>query len=113
MTVTGSLKEGLEYINKALEIEPQSFAYHKIRIDCLSQLKDFKQTVKCCDEAFKLKSDDPQVYFVKGTSLLALNKPEEAISAFRKAKDLEPNNGQFGSILSLIEVKIYCFIIKN
>jgi tetratricopeptide (TPR) repeat protein len=88
--------EAIEYYTLALDYE--SDEKYKIYMNrCLSyyKLEKFNEALMDAVKATRMKSDYSKAWGRLGSCLLALNKKDQAIFAFKKAYDLEPTNENY------------------
>ena len=90
----GEYQKSVEAYQKGLEIDPSFF---KMRYDLISSLIMMGKWEEGAEEADRLIADKkifikPDYFKLKGFILLWQNQPEEALSYFRKALEMEPNN---------------------
>lgn len=97
LTLLGLLKcqnnereEGYSLIKKALEIEPSSKLYCDLGRLYIEK-NDFLNAEPNCKKAVELNKNNFDAWFYYGLSLKMNNKIDEAIEAYEKALDLNPN----------------------
>jgi tetratricopeptide (TPR) repeat protein len=81
----------IDWINKALQIEPANPKFHNNLATAYLDLEDYPSAVNAYDKAIQYKEDYVDAYFNKGIALLNLKKYELAIQALKQAISLESN----------------------
>ena len=85
------LERALDMVNLALKTE-KSAAYYDTKAWILYRQNKYNQALKWIKKALEYEDVSTDVYFHQGHILIALNKTEEAKSAFQAALKLDPNN---------------------
>ena len=84
--------ESIRYINKSLEIMPDSIGV-LISLGCvLSSKKDYIESIEVFKKVIKLKSDLSQVHFYLGESYRQTLQQEKALSSFKKCLEITPDH---------------------
>ncbi len=73
---------------------PDDARVYSNRAACYLKLMEFERAVKDCDECVRLDPTFAKGYLRKGNALLAMQRNDEAGTAFRKALELEPDNAE-------------------
>ena len=81
----------IDWINKALHIEPANPKFHNNLATAYLDLEDYPSAVNAYDKAIQYKEDYVDAYFNKGIALIKLKKYELAIQALKQAISLESN----------------------
>jgi predicted O-linked N-acetylglucosamine transferase (SPINDLY family) len=81
----------LEWIAKALTIEPGNAAVHVNHGTALHQLGRFEDAVTSCDRAISRKSDCLEAHYNRGNALRELARYAEAIASYDTAIALKPD----------------------
>ncbi len=55
--------------------------------------RDPAQALRLVNRALDLKAEGPDLYMVQGRALMLLQRPKDAVDAFRKASALDPDDG--------------------
>lgn len=74
--------EALGYYVKAIKLDPKNVTAYRGKAECLYEFKLYLDALNCIQKALEISSDDPNVYFVQGKILLALNKQKDANDSF-------------------------------
>jgi tetratricopeptide (TPR) repeat protein len=56
--------------------------------------------IEACDEALKIKPDDAQTWLAKGDALLKASRPGEADGAYRRARQIAPDDARIATQLA-------------
>lgn len=89
---TKSPEEALEYLTKALEINPKAADIWLDRGNVLDILKRYEDAMHCYDETLKVDSGNYKAWANKGNLLLKLKRYDEAIECYDKALEIDPND---------------------
>lgn len=87
----GRVREGIDSLQKALELNPGSAELHAQLGIALFKCGDFKKADGHLEKAARLAPRNPQIQNDRGTFLYETNRPQEAEKFFRKAVDLNPD----------------------
>ena len=87
----GSINNGLDYLDKALEIDPTLVRAWSTKGWAYDKKKQFQEAIKCYDEAIKIDPFFSSAWNNKGLALASLEKHDEAIKAYEKAIELNPD----------------------
>ena len=91
-----TLQRGIEYAERALEIDPDEFNAHwTLSIARLWQ-RDFDAAMREIDAALRLAPNSAEAHAVKGNVLVYSERPEEALLAFEEAGRRDPSNSDIG-----------------
>ena len=87
-------KEAIENYAKLLEITTNSYLAYLNSGRCYIELKKFNEAIESLDEAIKI---DPTVecYQLKGYALFDAKRYDDAVTAFKQAKRINPNEYQY------------------
>lgn len=61
--------------------------------------------VEACDEALKYKPDNAQILLAKGDALLKASRPGEADAAYRRARQILPEDGRVARQLAAVQAQ--------
>src|SRR5262249_46006717 len=98
----GERDRGLLYERKAVEGEPENGTYwHSLgRVyHEMSGPEKLPLAIRCYDEAIRRRPQDGDAWFDLGRADAAAQRWEEAIAAFRSARQADPGNGEIHSHL--------------
>lgn len=90
----GDLRKAKEYFVESLTRHPKIFDSYVELIDVLNALDEIDEAKRWISEAEREGILPAKIAYLKGLVLLKENKNTEAISAFRKAKELDPQLAQ-------------------
>jgi tetratricopeptide (TPR) repeat protein len=90
LQLLGRYNESLEFINKAIDLNPNSATIWDTKGFALSGLGKPKGAIECYDKAIELDQKDAIVWNHKGGALKELGKYDEAIQAYDEALRLDP-----------------------
>jgi arylsulfatase A-like enzyme/tetratricopeptide (TPR) repeat protein len=95
----GKTREALEAFHRALEVDPRdAMAYQNIGITQLHQRK-LSEALASFDAAFAINDRLPRAWNGRGVALKESGRPEEAIQAWKRAVELDPE--QFDALFNL------------
>jgi predicted Zn-dependent protease len=66
--------------------------------------------INACDDALKLKPNDPDILLAKGDALLQASKPADAELIYRKAKQVAPDNPKITAQLAAAQAQRQAFL---
>ncbi|CCF60648.1 hypothetical protein KAFR_0L00410 [Kazachstania africana CBS 2517] len=75
--------------SEAISISPNNAIYYANRAAAYSSLKDFEKATEDAESAIRVDPNYSKGYSRLGFAKYALNKPEEALEAYKKVLDLE------------------------
>lgn len=84
---TGDIAESAKDFKEAIRLDPMLPDAYAELIDALYNLNDFKQAESWINTAESKKISSPRILFLKGLVYSKLGKNDEALSAFRAAKE--------------------------
>ena len=87
---SGKTKEGIKYLKKAIEINPNKASYNYTLGKLLSQLGKTQEAEKYIKKAIEIKPNEPTYLLLLAAHLNNLEKTEEAISCYKKILKLRP-----------------------
>lgn len=111
-------KEGLKYFEagdmeaaaasfrKAAEKMPQSIEANYNLAICYLRLEKTAEAIDLLEKILHRKNDLPEVYLALGEAYFNRQEMEKAISSFKRAQELQPNNERIFYDLGLIYYKI-------
>jgi tetratricopeptide (TPR) repeat protein len=100
-------KKSIPFLEKAVTLSPKIKEAVPELIDSYYQLREYRKAITLLYFAEKNNFFPDRIYFLKGLVLLKLNKLDESLSAFQKAKKLNP------SISQSIDFQIASIYIKK
>lgn len=98
----GNAKAGIEDIQRALALEPDSPLAHAVHSALLTQLDRDAEALKAADQAIALDPEIPFSWFCRGSALLGLHKLPDAEEAARHALSLDPDYSSASNLLSTV-----------
>jgi tetratricopeptide (TPR) repeat protein len=108
----------LAYYKKALEVRPDSLGLLEEIALTYSQLGDNDAAIRTADRLTDLRPDVPGSWYVSGHTYMLADRPEHAISAYKKALDLNSESisayqGQLAACLYLRDFDQADALIEN
>lgn len=105
----GKIKEGLEYIRKAITLNPEYFSAHNNLGNMLRESGDFTGALSAFRKAEQLQPESVVLLTNIGGVLKDLKRIDEALSYFNKAVELDHDNisAMYGKALCLHKSKNY------
>lgn len=92
----GNLDKGLEFIDRALTLNPRGRGYWVTKAECLYDKQNLQQAVDCATRAIEVTPDDAQVLNRVGNFFShRCQNHAEAKTHFERAVRLDPNNATF------------------
>ncbi|HDH06704.1 MAG TPA: tetratricopeptide repeat protein [Nitrospirae bacterium] len=88
---TGKNSLAVEYIEKAITINPSMAHYHNNLGNAFLNLNQTDSAVRCFLEALRIKSDYVEAYNNMGNTLKKMGEGEKAIDHYMKAMELNPD----------------------
>ena len=89
------LKDALNYLEKAVRLEPQSSKRHFAYGVVLYEMKRYVEAAKECRIAVEMEPDNAEHHFVLGATLHELGRFSEALAEKICAADLEMDNARY------------------
>lgn len=89
---TGQYNEALEKIDYILKQEPNNHVMHRIQAYCNLALENYDKALQQMEQFMNSTTEDQRIYLDYlnlGRIYLEVNKPEEAVAAFKKAETKE------------------------
>ncbi|KAN0016406.1 hypothetical protein ACTFIU_006373 [Dictyostelium citrinum] len=99
----GKHQEALSCYNKAILYDNTNAIYFANRAATYSALQNFEKSIEDCLEAIKRNPNYGKAYTRMGSAYTSLGKFPEAMEAYNKAIELEPNNETFKASLANAE----------
>ncbi|KAK5583984.1 hypothetical protein RB653_005590 [Dictyostelium firmibasis] len=99
----GKHQEALTCYNKAILYDNTNAIYFANRAATHSALQNFEKSIEDCVEAIKRNPNYGKAYTRMGSAYTSLGKFPEAMEAYNKALELEPNNETFKASLANAE----------
>ena len=90
-TVQSAIKS-LEYIDKAISIDPLNYKAWGDKGFLLKQMGEYDSALMCLERALGFKNDFIPSLYNKGVLLGLMGKFDEEIETYRKVLQLEPNH---------------------
>ena len=106
---TGKSKIAIDYIQKAIGIEPQSAsAYSNLGL-ALQQQEQISEALICYKKAIELKPDFAEAHYNLGRALQEMKLPKEAICSYDKAISIHQNYAEafYNRGIAFNEIKDY------
>jgi stress-induced-phosphoprotein 1 len=97
----------IEHYTFATEMDPTNHIFFTNRAAAYAHMKKWDKSLRDSNKSIKLKSDWHKGYWRKGNALMALNRAEEAVDAFKMACQLDPENQTYKNLLSGSEQKMF------
>jgi stress-induced-phosphoprotein 1 len=88
----GNYGEAVKHYTKAIELDTANPALFSNRAAAYAGLKDWEKSLSDANKSIQLKEDWVKGHFRKGAALYELKRYDEAVEAYRRATDLDPNN---------------------
>ncbi|ODR98691.1 hypothetical protein AUC68_09905 [Methyloceanibacter methanicus] len=92
MHSSGTLEQSLEYLDAALERDPNMAEAQFARAEALYRLKRYNQAKAAYEAAIKIDPDAKAAPFARGGAAFVLKRYDEAIAAFDAALARDPRN---------------------
>ncbi|MBD2431898.1 MULTISPECIES: serine/threonine-protein kinase [Fischerella] len=93
LNLLGKPSEALFAFRQASEVRPQDYLVWFNQAILLTQtLRNHEEAIKAFDRTIALKDDFHPAWVGKALALLELKRPQEALEAIEKAKDLQPKD---------------------
>lgn len=111
----GKIEESIEYIDKAIEINPNESLLWYIRGRMLIELKRYDESIENLDKAFDLDPFNIKCLSTKGIAYEQSGRYDEAMACYDEAIILDPNDSyplELKGTLYLIGLKDYDNAIK-
>eukprot|EP00048_Salpingoeca_helianthica_P022418 m.18097 g.18097 ORF g.18097 m.18097 type:complete len:585 (-) comp7293_c0_seq1:25-1779(-) len=90
----GNFPEAVQEYTESLKRNPEDSKVYGNRAACYIKLAAFPLAIQDCDEAIKREPTFIKAFIRKGNAFHAMKKYSEAISAYHKAADIDPNNSE-------------------
>ncbi len=88
----GDLEEGIKWLEKAYEQDPNSIEILEALVRTAAQLKDRANALKWLKKAIELDPDNPELLLIRARLLAQENRVVDAISAIQQVLRLQPEN---------------------
>lgn len=95
----------LDYINKAIELNPQNKEFFLYRASIYEKLENKENVIIDCERAIYLDTSNIKAYELKGKTLLKLNDLQNSREAFESILRFDENH--IGAKLGLAEIYFY------
>jgi len=89
---TNDPARAIEWIEKAIAVNPNSASAYSNRGNALSALKQYQAAVASYDQAIVIKPDYADAYFNRGKALYELKQYQAAIASYDQAIAIKPDN---------------------
>lgn len=96
-------QSAIEFYDKALEIDPDNYVLYSNKCASFLKLNKNKKALECAIKCTELKPDWPKGWTRLGSSLHQLGKTTDALTAFRKAHELDKDNEYNNKMINLLE----------
>jgi predicted nicotinamide N-methyase len=112
---TGDKRAAVDWLRKAIALEPDKVQHHNILAFLLMQLGEREQAQRATMRALEIKPDDPDSIVNKGTFDLHEGRLNEALASFRQALEINPlhQNARFNMMVALEDVPPWHFPMMN
>jgi len=97
---------GLEYYERALEIEPRLARVYVNMADALRRLGDDGRGRTILETGIEHVPESAALYHSLGLLLVRQDDPSAALAALRRAVDLEPGNRRYAYVLEIAESEL-------
>ena len=87
----GKSEIAVEYLDRARRHDPSNPTFLVNLGDAYNVLRRYDEAIACCDSALALKVDCAEAFNTRGTSLIQLNRHDEALESFVMARTLKPD----------------------
>lgn len=87
---TGQHQAAIDYLNKAIQVNPQFAACYINRGIALQALQRFDEALQSYDAAIRIQPDYVEAYSNRGVTLNALKQYDEALASYEKAITIKP-----------------------
>lgn len=103
---SGNSEEGIKYIHRAVEINPEYCAAYNNLGNILREEKRFLEALEAYTSARGLDPASPMIYSNIGAVLNELGRDDEALASYEKALELDPAHidAKFGYALTLCKL---------
>jgi small glutamine-rich tetratricopeptide repeat-containing protein alpha len=91
-------EEAIQHYTDAIEISsdgPNSHIYYSNRAAAYCLVNDYELAAEDCESSIALKSDFAKAYSRLGLCCYHLNRYNDAVSAYEKLVEIEPENAQY------------------
>ena len=105
----GNSTQALEWINKAIEVNPANASAYSNRGNALKDLSQYQAAIESYDKAIALKPDHADAHFNRALVLQDLKQHQLAVASYNRAITLRPDRAlaYFNRGLALNELKQY------
>jgi tetratricopeptide (TPR) repeat protein len=102
----GNYPDAIKHINKAFALDENQgkflVDYHVLLARAYARNKDYAQALEAFEQALRIKSSDPEVYYERAVVYSALGRPREAIQDLDKAIAMAPEAVEYYALRSNI-----------
>jgi len=84
--------QAVEWYTKAVQADPTDAAFYSNRAAAYTGLNKFEEALADSEQCIKLMPNWVKGYYRKGAALVSLSRHDEAVRAFKKGIECEPNN---------------------
>lgn len=88
----GDFPSAIKEYDEAIARNPDDGKLYSNRAACYTKLMEFDRAITDCNESIRLEPTFIKGYLRKANALVAMQKHQEAMSVYRKALELEPDN---------------------
>ncbi len=92
---TGRLDEAIEYLTKAIQLNPDFAEAYNHRGNAYLRKKELDRAIQDFNRVIELKPDWTEAYLTRSMAYLQKRDLEKAFSDFNEARKLDPNNEKF------------------
>jgi tetratricopeptide (TPR) repeat protein len=94
----GRLKDGLEYYNRSIEMDPHYSEYHNESGNILQKLERYEEAIEYYERAIAYGAPYPEVYFNKGVCHARQGDWEAALACFAVSLELNPSQPEIHAL---------------
>ncbi len=100
------LEQALQYIEKALEYQPNNCDYWNLQADCLLELGEWQEAVAVLNKYLRSSPGDSEAIYRLGSIFLFYGEYAEALNCFSGCCKLKPYNSDFWEMKAEMLVKL-------
>jgi len=91
----GNYRDAIVFYTRALRYTPKNERLLSNRSACYIRIQKYQMALEDANKAEAIEPSWPKVYFRKGQALRGLRQFQEAIAAFEKGKEVDPENPEW------------------
>lgn len=99
------IDEAIQAYNEAITLNPKSAIYYANRAAAYSQLKRHDKAIEDCHSALRCDNNYSKAYSRLGLAHFSLGEYQQAVAAYKRAAELEPENDSVKQSLIIAEKK--------